>query len=118
MEDGTYNGWTNYETWAVALLLDNDEATYRQMREQAHVAWQEAPESKRVQEWGWDLEDAAIGDLAMNLRELVESLNPVTGASLFADLMNAALSEVNWPEIAQHYIREAMDQREVKQGGE
>jgi hypothetical protein len=24
MDDTTYNGWTNYETWATALWLDNN----------------------------------------------------------------------------------------------
>ena len=24
----SYNGWTNYETWNVALWMDNDEPTY------------------------------------------------------------------------------------------
>jgi hypothetical protein len=26
-KDARYNGWTNYETWAVKLWIDNDEAT-------------------------------------------------------------------------------------------
>ena len=28
LTDTTYNGWTNYETWNVALWLGNDETMY------------------------------------------------------------------------------------------
>ena len=27
--DKTYNGWSTYETWAVALWLDNERSSYR-----------------------------------------------------------------------------------------
>ena len=26
----TYNGWTNYETWNVALWIDNERGTYEE----------------------------------------------------------------------------------------
>ena len=31
-EDQTYNGWTNYETWNVALHIGNDEFLYNEAR--------------------------------------------------------------------------------------
>ena len=32
IEDTTYNGWSNYETWNVALWIQNDEGLYNQAR--------------------------------------------------------------------------------------
>ena len=34
-EERKYNGWTNYETWATALWLDNERESYDYWREQA-----------------------------------------------------------------------------------
>jgi hypothetical protein len=33
MRDESYNGWTNYETWAISLMLNNDQVTYESMRD-------------------------------------------------------------------------------------
>jgi hypothetical protein len=43
--------------------------------------------------------------LSDRLKNEIEEANPVADqASMWADLMGAALSEVNWHEIAEHYI--------------
>jgi hypothetical protein len=33
LTDTEYNGWTNYETWNVALWINNDESLYHLARE-------------------------------------------------------------------------------------
>ena len=33
LTDTTYNGWTNYETWNVALWIGNDEGLYNLAKE-------------------------------------------------------------------------------------
>ena len=84
-ENAGYNGWTNYETWAVALWIDNEQGTYLYAREL--------------------LEDKALdtGDAAEALKGwIVNEMAPDLGASMFADLLGAALSSVNWQEIAKH----------------
>ena len=97
MESKDYNGWTNYETWLVALWIDNDPGTYERRREMATEAY-EANECDR---------DAASRDLAEELKVWVEEeLAPTPEPGLLSDLVGAALGEVNWDEIASNYIEE------------
>ena len=37
--DTRYNGWSNYETWNVALWLDNEEPMYILTRETMRELW-------------------------------------------------------------------------------
>lgn len=94
MTQKEYNGWTNYETWAVNLWLDNEEGSQRYWQAQAE-------EIMRDNE-----KDDAVSILADEIQEQHAEANPVPNGTVFADLMNAALSEVNWYEIAEHYVNE------------
>jgi len=94
MSDTRYNGWANYETWAVALWIDNEEPTYHYRCLLARQA-------------------IDVYELSQTLKAWVERLAPDLGASLFSDLLNAALSEVDWYEIAEHWYAEAHEDDEV-----
>lgn len=104
-----YNGWKNYETWLVGLWLDNDEADYRY--------WQTAAEEcNRAAADGlgnpYADEQAARLLLADRLKDELENAKDdlleanKLGASLWADLLGAALGQVDWIEVADHILQE------------
>lgn len=98
-EDKKYNGWTNYETWNVALWLGNDSGSQERCEELTQAAWNDAEADKT-----FTREERATLDLADALKAEIEEFAPDLGASMFSDLLSAALGEVNWYEIAEHYI--------------
>jgi hypothetical protein len=106
MNDETYNGWKNYETWLVGLWLDNDQGSYEYWREQAREHWNSAPTCKQARQGIWTAEEAAAFNLADQLKEEIENSSPLTDADLFSDLLNSALSEVDWQEVAENFLTE------------
>lgn len=98
MTDSTYNGWTNYETWLVALWLDNSEGAQESTREQARECIEDAEGDK----------DEATYALEQIIKDAHEDYAPSLDG-VYADLLNAALSSVDWREIARHYVDDAYD---------
>ena len=92
----SYNGWKNYETWCTALWIDNEESTYHERQEMAERA----------------SDDNA---LAESLKQWVNEMAPDLGPSLFSDLLSAALSEVDWDEIANAWHEEAHEDDEPEE---
>lgn len=94
MNNRKYNGWNNYETWAVALWIDNEYSSYLHRCKLVEQV-KEEHEEKDEQECC----------LASSLKDWIEEQNPLTeSASLFTDLLNSALSEVDWQEIAENFL--------------
>jgi hypothetical protein len=100
-EEIGYQGWTNYETWAVKLWIDNEMFSQEYWLERAKE-WKTKPSTSDV----WSQAESAKFNLADELKEQFEEENPIKDASVYADLMNAALSEVNWVEIAENLLSE------------
>ncbi len=95
-----YQGWRNYETWAVALWLDNERSCYDRWRAEARRCQCEASTDSRVIDGIWTPNEAATFNLADQLREEIQAGCPLTAPTMYADLLSAALSEVDWQEVA------------------
>ena len=86
-----YQGWTNYETWLVALWIGNDKGLY-----------------EMVIEWAKEMDDTV--ELADAIQEFIEGDNPLVGeANLYSDMLGGSLREVNWKEVAEKYIKDVKD---------
>ncbi|MGB4322172.1 MAG: hypothetical protein WBJ23_02400 [Anaerolineaceae bacterium] len=84
----SYNGYENYQTWAVALWLDNDESTSELISDIIKRARSDY-------------------DAADQLRDLIEEMNPLADqASMFTDILNSALSDVKYIEIIKSHKEE------------
>jgi hypothetical protein len=97
-----YNGWTNYETWAAKLWIDNEEVSYRYWKAQAE-------ECAKT--------DAPAWDLAIRLRDETREKAPKSHLmpGLYGDLLMTALDRVNWNEIAESMIEDAKEITEPSQ---
>lgn len=104
MEKKEHNGWYNYETWLANLWFDND-GTSESFREETQriLAGTSGTEEERRQE-----ATRALADVIKS--QVEESIPEGMGESgFFADLLNAALSEINYRSIAEHYVDEIVE---------
>jgi len=82
-----YNGWTNYATWRINL---------------------EIFDGVDVEEMGWN--ELSLYDMAQTLKEYaIEVIECDMPEGLALDYARAFVSEVNWYDIAKHYVVEQSD---------
>jgi hypothetical protein len=92
-----YNGYTNYETWCAELWIANDPAQHEYWREQARACMEA------------DAYDGQWNLAGMLEEETKDACPDMPG--FYSDLVWAALSRVNWNEIAGHFINEMEAER-------
>jgi hypothetical protein len=78
----SYNGWSNYETWLVNLWFGD---IFTEMSDQGKL------NPMMLQEF---------------VEEMLESDGSLPQYGFAADIMNAALREVDWDDLADHYHEE------------
>lgn len=108
----TYNGWRNYETWNLALWIDNEQGSYEYWRERARDVYQDAEASKSFTR----REQAAL-DLAHELENEIKENTP-TVSDFYADVLTAAIAEVDWREITEHWIEDVADALDAAEAAE
>lgn len=99
MQHKEHCGWYNYETWSAALWCDNDHGLYSYLTEEAQRCFDEAEGTT----------EERINDATPELAKVIESMfdqdvEEYPPHGWMADAINAYLGEVDWQEIAEHYM--------------
>lgn len=104
----SYNGYTNYETWAVQLWIDNDQGLYEHFRALAERIQRSA---RRDVDRCWTAEEAARFTLAEAIKDWLEESNPLRdSASHFSDILTTAIGRVNTSEIAENILESIQEE--------
>jgi len=93
-----YNGWVNYETWLVNLWLMNDSQSEKIIIDMV--------EQSRDDDLSGNFEIETVkGLLVTRLRNYLDCFNPLLDqANIYTDLLGSAISEVDFYELADHYL--------------
>jgi hypothetical protein len=84
-----YNGWTNYETWLVNMWFGDVFADMQNERENTSA--------ESLEDW---------------VTSILEDQGQLPETGFAADIMNAAMREVDWDDLASHYEVEEEEEDE------
>jgi len=90
MERREYNGWTNYETWLVNMWYGDIFADMQNERE-----------------------DTSAQSLEDFVTSMLEDQGQLPDHGFAADIMNAAMRQVDWEDLASHYEPEEEDEEQA-----
>jgi hypothetical protein len=95
-----HNGWTNFETWMIQLWIMNDESV---------SGWYEEVTQELISS---GLRDSR---LVLQLADIIEEDHRnrrFSESSVFADMILYSLGRVNWCEVSEIFVNEALKPNE------
>lgn len=103
-----HQGFTNYATFGVAVTLDNNESNLNYVRAAVKQITESAATGSNVSEGIWTKAEATLFNVADWVKDYVESLCELSNDQLGmqSQMIQAGLAEVDWHNIADHYINE------------
>ena len=91
-----YNGYSNYETWALCLWIDNEEGSQNYW---SGIAAEIAANVLAEYDDEAEAKSAAVSDLAVRMEgEFEEAMPEVDG--FWSDVLTTALQRIDWREAA------------------
>ena len=100
MESKEHDGWTNYETWAVARWIEKDALSRQHWRETAAEARREVINCPKAAETPCGVGEASRLLLADWIKEEIMDRLPLSEVDIYMDLLNAALAKIKWCDLA------------------
>ena len=104
-----HNGYTNHETWIVRIWMDNEKGSQDKWLEEAKKAHGRASGKHKV----FSKREEASFILSDTIKNWHEMAMPHIGNSVFGNLMTAAMSEVNWDELAKVLIDQLIEDKKI-----
>ena len=98
-----YNGWRNYETWAVNLFLSNDYNTYRYVHDEIIPECEKETLNEMEISAGFTHKDKVVACVADRIKEMIDENEPELD-SPYAELLRT--DKVNYWEIAKALVGE------------
>ena len=102
----TYNGYASYETWLVAVWIDNDQGNIDHWVDVARHHYSISEDRKYFTK-----KEEAIISFAEDMKEWYGDHVPDSDkiGGLFSDMLHAALGSVDWHELAGKYMDQALE---------